>query len=138
MLYLGASVLKAGHSKPVEYNDNRLYEVTVKRPSQADRVFTYTYDAGGRLEKIVYPSSTGIEARFDDGAMTPNMMAVDPVAARHRRLQKSSRPGLGTSYDTSIRAYQRRQAQYVLLFSSQHRSNVDYSGSGGLSKTHGP
>ena len=40
MLYLGASVLKAGHSKPVEYNDNRLYEVTVKRPSQADRVFT--------------------------------------------------------------------------------------------------
>ena len=54
------------------YNDNRLYEVTVKRPSQADRVFTYTYDAGGRLEKIVYPSSTGIEARFDDGAMTPN------------------------------------------------------------------
>ncbi|MGE0495940.1 MAG: RHS repeat domain-containing protein [Vulcanimicrobiota bacterium] len=63
------------------YNDNRLYEVTVKRPSQADRVFTYTYDAGGRLEKIVYPSSTGIEARFDDGAMTPNLMTVDPVAA---------------------------------------------------------
>ncbi|MGE0495367.1 MAG: RHS repeat domain-containing protein, partial [Vulcanimicrobiota bacterium] len=63
------------------YNDQRLYEVTVKRPSQSDRVFTYTYDAGGRLEKIVYPSSTGIEARFDDGAMTPNLMTVDPVAA---------------------------------------------------------
>lgn len=50
------------------YNDNRLYEVTIVRPAQSDRVFTYTYDAAGRLDKIVYPSETGIEVHFDDGA----------------------------------------------------------------------
>ncbi len=49
-------------------NDNRLWKVTIIRPSQSDRVFTYSYDTAGRLDKIIYPSETGIEVHFDDGA----------------------------------------------------------------------
>ena len=44
-----------------------------KRTGESDRIFTYSYDAAGRLKEITYPSSTGIVARFDDGATpTPN------------------------------------------------------------------
>ncbi len=43
--------------------DNRLEEVTVDRGVN-DQVFSYSYDTAGRLEKIVYPAATGIEARF--------------------------------------------------------------------------
>ena len=50
------------------YRDNLLKEVIVKRPSETDRVFTYSYDPAGRLDKIVYPSETGIEAVFRDEA----------------------------------------------------------------------
>lgn len=53
------------------FNDYRLREVKVVRPSVSDRVFTYSYDTTGRLEKIVYPDDTKgsggtapIEARF--------------------------------------------------------------------------
>lgn len=47
------------------YNDNRLHQVIVKRDQEDDRVFEYFYDDSGRLLRIVYPESTGIEARFD-------------------------------------------------------------------------
>ena len=45
------------------FDDDRLAEVTVDRGS-GDQVFSYSYDTAGRLEKIIYPVATGIEARF--------------------------------------------------------------------------
>ena len=53
------------------YRDHLLYRVIVERPSQADRVFTYSYDAAGRLEEIEYPAGTGIKAHFVDDPDSP-------------------------------------------------------------------
>ncbi len=49
------------------YDDNLLRKVIIERPSQDDRVFEYFYDEIGRLERIVYPEESEIEALFDDG-----------------------------------------------------------------------
>jgi|GEM_PF-1666622 len=49
------------------YGDNQLHTVALKRAG-GDQVFTYSYDAVGRLKSIQYPSSTGMFAFFDDGA----------------------------------------------------------------------
>ena len=53
------------------YNDGRLYEVILERPSVADRVFTYSYDAAGRLAQIDYPSSTHIVVKFSGPSSEP-------------------------------------------------------------------
>lgn len=52
------------------FRDNRLKQITVKRASEPDRVFTYSYDLAGRLLAIVYPEDTEIVAKFDDGTNT--------------------------------------------------------------------
>ena len=55
------------------YNDDRLYKVTLQRSGFSDLVFTYSYDAAGRLNEIQYPSTSGIIAKFYDTATpTPN------------------------------------------------------------------
>lgn len=51
--------------------DNLLKEVIVERSGDPDRVFTYSHDLAGRLLQIVYPSGTGVVAKFDDGTNTP-------------------------------------------------------------------
>jgi YD repeat-containing protein len=50
--------------------DNRLKTVTFVRGAGGvdSKTFTYSYDPGGRLASIEYPTSTGITAYFDDGA----------------------------------------------------------------------
>ncbi|MFA5505286.1 MAG: RHS repeat-associated core domain-containing protein, partial [Vulcanimicrobiota bacterium] len=53
------------------YRDNLLYQVIIKRPDQPDRIFTYRYDAAGRLEEIEYPEDTEIKAIFKDASNTP-------------------------------------------------------------------
>lgn len=53
------------------YNDGRLYEVILERPMVADRVFTYAYDAAGRLAQIDYPSSTNIVVKFSGPSSEP-------------------------------------------------------------------
>ena len=64
--------MKAGHSKRIVFRDNLLRRAIFERPSQADRVFTYSYDAIGRPETITYPVSTGIVAKFEDDSATAN------------------------------------------------------------------
>jgi len=53
------------------FRDNLLHRVIIERSGQADRVFTYSYDAAGRLEEIVYPVNTGITASFVDDPSNP-------------------------------------------------------------------
>ena len=53
------------------FRDNLLKEVIIKRPSEPDRVFAYSYDDARRLLAIVYPEDTEILAKFDDGTNTP-------------------------------------------------------------------
>ena len=71
------------------YRDNLLYQVTLKRAGQSDRVFTYTYDDAGRLEEIVYPTGTGITAVFRDENNTSGS-GFDPNGnLRFLRYEKS-------------------------------------------------
>ncbi len=53
------------------FRDNLLKQVTFKRASEPDRVFSYSYDLAGRLLAIEYPTDTEIVAKFDDGTDTP-------------------------------------------------------------------
>jgi len=53
------------------FRDNLLHRVIIERSGQADRVFTYSYDAAGRLEEIVYPVNTGVTASFVDDPSNP-------------------------------------------------------------------
>lgn len=53
------------------YDDGRLYQVILERPSVADRVFSYKYDAAGRLEQIDYPSATNIVVKFSGPSSEP-------------------------------------------------------------------
>ena len=73
--------------------DGLLHKVIVERPSQVDRVFTYSYDPAGRLDKIVYPASTGIEVIFRDEAdLSPTGIGTgfDPSGnLRFLRYQKT-------------------------------------------------
>lgn len=50
------------------YRDNLLYKVILERGGQDVGEFVYTYDPAGRLDKIVYPDATDIEAIFRDEA----------------------------------------------------------------------
>ena len=49
------------------YNDGRLYQVTVVA-TPSNQVFTYLYDAAGRVSEIQYPTATGVVAKFSDAS----------------------------------------------------------------------
>ncbi len=53
------------------FRDSLFKEVSVKRPSEPDQVFTYSYDDVGRLPALEYPQDTEIVLNFDDGTDTP-------------------------------------------------------------------
>jgi RHS repeat-associated protein len=84
------------------YRDNLLHKVIVERPSQADRVFEYSYDPAGRLDKIVYPASTGIEGVFRDEAdLTPTGIGTGFDANGNLRFLRYQKTG-----GTLIRRYE--------------------------------
>ena len=78
------------------YNDNRLYKVNHKRPNLADLVFTYSYDAVGRLYEIIYPTASGIVARFYDASNNSGWDAADQLL--WLRYTKDGNPLLSLRY----------------------------------------
>lgn len=85
------------------YNDNRLYQVIIKRPLQSDRIFTYSYDAAGRLLEIEYPSGTNLVARFTNSLDTPGSGWDANGNLLHLRYLQSSTllQGFAYAYDDS-------------------------------------
>jgi len=85
------------------YNDNRLYQVIIKRPPAADRIFTYSYDAAGRLLEIQYPSGTNLVARFTNSMDTSGSGWDANGNLLHLRYLQSSTllQGFAYAYDDS-------------------------------------
>ena len=89
-----ASVTEGKVTRYEYYRDNLLHKMILERAGESDGVFTYSYDPAGRLDKIVYPASTDIEAVFRDEAdltVTGIGTGFDPNGnLRFLRYQKKS------------------------------------------------
>ena len=79
------------------YNDDRLYKVTLQRSGFGDLVFTYSYDAAGRLYEIEYPPTSGIVAQFYDASANSGWDAAGQL--RLVRYVKGATILLSIAYD---------------------------------------
>ena len=79
------------------YNDDRLYKVTLQRSGFSDLVFTYSYDAAGRLYEIEYPPTSGIVAKFYDASANSGWDAAGQL--RLVRYVKGATVLLSIAYD---------------------------------------
>ena len=83
------------------YNDGRLYQVIVERPSQSDRVFTYSYDAAGRISQIDYPASTNIVVKFSGPSNEDGWDAAGNLLHLRYLLSNSHLHRFAYTYDDS-------------------------------------
>ena len=81
------------------YNDGRLYEVILERPS--NRVFTYSYDAAGRLAQIDYPSSTNIVVKFSGPSSEPGWDQAGDLLHMRYLLSNAHLHRFAYNYDDS-------------------------------------
>ncbi len=86
--------------KVTEYGyrkDHLLKTLTVKRESQSDRVFTYSYDEAGRVTQVQYPGESQLIAYIDNG--TPGTGWDRNGRLKHLRYELNGSPLRSFAYD---------------------------------------